>query len=541
MTRNVTTRRAAARGAGVVLVAGLAGLGLPAIAVAAPPPGCTQAGTTVTCEFGPTGAERSFTVPDGVTSLRVRAVGAAGGQGDDFGDGPVPGGAGAAVTGDLTGLTPGSTLYLAVGGAGGNGTAGFNGGGPSLGSALGGGGGGASDVRTVSRNAGGTLESRLVVAGGGGGSGTDGTASVSGSLQAGAGGAAGEAGRPGTAFGPVAGGTGGGAGTATAGGAAGVGVTPPFGGVAGPGTLGQGGPGASGAEGGGGGGGLYGGGGGGNGSGGTSPSGVSAGGGGGGGSSLAPAGGSVAAATGPASITLSYDVAPVAGAIAATSGGGQSAQAGAAFAQPLVATVTDPGANVPVPGAPVTFTVTAGSASFPGGNTATVTTGSDGRATAPTLTAGSTAGPVTVTAATPGVAAPATFTGTVTAAPAADRADLAATLTVPATLRPGGSGPVTLVVRNAGPGPARSVASGIALPDGLTVTNGGGGAVSNNKRAVGFLAGTIAPNGSVTYTVTVTAAPSARGAKSIGGGVLSVATRDPNLGNNYQVKATTVR
>ena len=116
-----------------------------------------------------TGTIQTFTVPPAVASLSITAVGAQGGQ---------CGGRSVTYYGGLGGLivatvsvTPLSTLYVYVGGAGPTGpyaSGGYNGGGGgslySSGS-YGGGGGGASDVRTVQ----GSTSSWLVVAGGGGG------------------------------------------------------------------------------------------------------------------------------------------------------------------------------------------------------------------------------------------------------------------------------------------------------------------------------------------------------------------------------------
>jgi glycine rich protein len=219
--------------------------------------------------FLPTGDEQTFTVPAGVTSIHVIAVGARGGTGQNS---PVVGGFGAVAIADIP-VTPGETLYVNVGANGTDGSAlgggGFNGGGDS-GSpgAYGGGGGGASDVRTISRAIGTTFFSRLVTAGGGGGSGA-------GSL----GGAGGDTGEAGSGF---IGAAGGGPGTATAGGAGGTGACAGENGQLGGGGdsvgSGCGLPGQG--VGGGGGGGLYGGG-----AGGTSSSGA---GGGGGSSGFAP-------------------------------------------------------------------------------------------------------------------------------------------------------------------------------------------------------------------------------------------------------------
>jgi hypothetical protein len=147
----------------------------PAAAVSPPslPDGCTQAsiGGTVTCTYTDTGAEQTFSVPTGVTSVDLSAVGAHGGA-TPFSNGAGPGGT-ASIT--AYGVTPGNTLYVEVGGNGGNGASasaagGFNGGGDGgFGSTPGAGGGGASDVRTTARATSGSLNTRVLVAAGGGG------------------------------------------------------------------------------------------------------------------------------------------------------------------------------------------------------------------------------------------------------------------------------------------------------------------------------------------------------------------------------------
>lgn len=253
-------------------------------------------GATQTFTF--TGSEQTFTVPSGVSTIHVVAVGARGGKSGEAG------GIGARVEGDLA-VKPGEVLYVEVGGEGGSGgplsPGGFNGGGEGAG-----GGGGASDIRTASRSAGLFPDTRLIVAGGGGGSGSFG------SEGAGAGGAAEEAG------GSIPNNEGGGAGTASSGGSGGFGGCEP--GLAG--ELGLGGAGgnckSSGLGGGGGGGGYYGGGGGGAGS-------SFGGGGGGGGSSLVPKGGSIGLASSAPEIEISYKPAttakPEVGRCVATTGG----------------------------------------------------------------------------------------------------------------------------------------------------------------------------------------------------------------------------
>ena len=156
------------------MVAGSSILWLLAGAVFALPAPATASAATNTSTFGSTGGEQTFTVPDGVTQISVYAVGAPGGSSEG-----VSGGLGAQVSTDLS-VTPGETLYVEVGAAGGHagnlngsgGGGGFNGGGVGgAGTAAwsngGGGGGGASDIRTtpLTQN---DLASRLVVAGGGG-------------------------------------------------------------------------------------------------------------------------------------------------------------------------------------------------------------------------------------------------------------------------------------------------------------------------------------------------------------------------------------
>ncbi len=98
-------------------------------------------------------------------------------------------------------------------------------------------------------------------------------------------------------------------------------------------------------------------------------------------------------------------------AIAPVDGNAQSTEQGTAFANPLVARVTDADGD-PVIGASVTFTApspTGPSAAFSSGTTATVITGADGRATAPALTANANVGAYEVTATVAGVANPARF------------------------------------------------------------------------------------------------------------------------------------
>jgi hypothetical protein len=263
-----------------------------------------------------TGSEQQFEVPPTVRSVHVVAIGGAGAS-----SAGITGGSGARVEADLA-VEPDSTLFIEVGGNGSGTTGGFNGGGPgsNIGGSSSAGGGGASDLRTVSRIAEGTLGSRELVAGGGGGAGGRGQVANDGALGGAGGGASVAGANGGTNGGTVnARGGGGGAGTAAgvgAGGSAGT-VGTGFSGTAGdPGVVATGGAGglgdAGGGPGGGGGGGRSGGGGGGGGGLDTSvgtphPAG---GGGGGGGSSLVPAGGSatLAGVATAASVEITYAI-----------------------------------------------------------------------------------------------------------------------------------------------------------------------------------------------------------------------------------------
>jgi Glycine rich protein len=173
-----------------------------------------------------TSGEHAFQVPAGTTRILVSATGGQGGGG--YGSN-CEGGAGAQLTATIP-VTPGQTLYVEVGGHGGDdtqggansGTAGANGGGTGGGglfSNSGGGGGGASDIRTSPASAGLSPSSdpRLLVAGGGGGGGQ--------AYPGCSGGDAGATAQAGSAS--ATGGSGGGAGTKSTGGSAGASANDP--------------------------------------------------------------------------------------------------------------------------------------------------------------------------------------------------------------------------------------------------------------------------------------------------------------------------
>src|SRR5580700_10088407 len=232
--------------------------------------------------FTYTGGKQTFTVPHGVTQIRVIARGANGSsQYDDLF------GFGARVSAVIP-VTAGEKLYIFVGGNASKGSGGFNGGanggsdGCCVGEGGGGGGGGATDVR-----AGGTsLSDRILVAAGGGGeNGQGGRGGKGGGLSGGNGGVGksayyecnGKAGRGGS---QTAGGVGG-AGSDCAYTPGGNGANGTFGAGGAGGDGGSKGVGSDAGAGGAGGGGYYGGGGGGGGADSRNEFGVGAGGGGG--------------------------------------------------------------------------------------------------------------------------------------------------------------------------------------------------------------------------------------------------------------------
>jgi len=165
--------------------------------------------TTVTTS----GSTQYFTVPVGVARVTITAAGAQGGAGYN---GPA-GAKGGSVTGTFK-VTPGETLDITIGGAGGDGTGSTSGAGGSNGGGGGGGGanaqGGGGGGRTTVRDSNGT---EFIIGGAGGGSGAG--------ASGGAGGAAGDtAGQNGTAGDGGNGGGGGGGAMVYHAGLAGIGL-----------------------------------------------------------------------------------------------------------------------------------------------------------------------------------------------------------------------------------------------------------------------------------------------------------------------------
>jgi V8-like Glu-specific endopeptidase len=247
------------------LCAATVSLSLAAGVLAANP---THADAGALAQFSFTGEPQTWTVPSGISKVRIYAVGAGGGGLTPGTPDPITGalpiegplstaGLGAMVAVELS-VSPGEVLSVDVGGEGGSGnnTGGYGGGGNGGGSSGSGGGGGASQVTRG--------QEPLLVAGGGGGAGSGASFSYS---QGGSGGgiaSTAESGEEGLQSGGLPGasaGSGGEGATLTGGGGGGRGNGPS--GSGGLGTGGAGAPSCTNGGGGGGGGGYYGGGGGG--------------------------------------------------------------------------------------------------------------------------------------------------------------------------------------------------------------------------------------------------------------------------------------
>jgi hypothetical protein len=148
--------------------------------------GSAAANVTATSSFT-TAGNYAFTVPAGVTSIAVTAIGAAGGGCNGF-----SGGAGASLTANTVPVTPGEELFVGVGARGGDcaypdgvgagGTGGGANGGTGSGYGFGGAGGGGGSVVGLATPG---FDGMLVVAGGGGGAAAGGNGRGSGQDGAG--------------------------------------------------------------------------------------------------------------------------------------------------------------------------------------------------------------------------------------------------------------------------------------------------------------------------------------------------------------------
>jgi uncharacterized repeat protein (TIGR01451 family) len=497
-------RAAIVRGSLVVVAGGsAAAVGLAGVASAEVVCGSTgtpsTAGTTAACAYTASGQD-TFTVPAGVTSVDVTAVGAGGGIGANSTELP---GLGASVQDAAVPVTAGQVLGVVVGGPG---TPGAQSTGGPGGSPGGGGAGGDDPTPDPSSSGGGgggggysglldPAQNPLVIAGAGGGSGGDN----------GRFGGAGDTGQGGGAGGNGNLSTGGGGGTSTGGGSGGVGGFP-GGGAGTAGSFLRGGQGGA-ADGfgsaGGGGGGYYGGGGGG---GSDNASG------GGGGSSFGVTGLSNEATSAvPASVTIRYTVAspPTCQPVAASTAVGQPVSVQLDCADSTGASLTYAIDSAPSHGSLGSIDQSTGRATY---TPSSGYTGRDSFTYHATSSNGS------------------SQTATVSITVTANLADVSAAITGPARAASGSTFTETITVANAGPAAATDVITGLIVPSGLTATNTGGGHISHS--VVSWTARSLAPYAAVTYPVTFKVAANVHRRVLIGVVSASTHVNDPRYANN---------
>ena len=192
--------------------------------------------------------------------------------------------------------------------------------------------------------------------------------------------------------------------------------------------------------------------------------------------------------------------------ITTPAGDGQTAVVGQDFSTALAANVVD-GTDNPVDGDTVTFTITGGPATFPGASsTATATTGVDGTATAPTLTAGTTPGAVTLTATVGGVATPATYGETVVVGPPASISDALGDNQTAVVTTPFGT-PLVAIVEDTYGNPIEGAAVTFTVTAG-SASFPGGSTDTDTTAADGSATAATLTAGTVSGPVTVTASVS---------------------------------
>jgi putative Ig domain-containing protein/uncharacterized protein DUF11 len=133
-----------------------------------------------------------------------------------------------------------------------------------------------------------------------------------------------------------------------------------------------------------------------------------------------------------------------------------------------------------------------------------------------------------------GTATAGPFTVTVTAA--AVKADLAARLSCPASLKVTGTGSCTLTVTNRGPAAASKVIAAVALPASLAETGCSSGC-TRHANVYSWTAPTLADGASATYTVTVKAVAAGR---ALVLGAAGSASPDPDPLNNIALAPVTI-
>jgi hypothetical protein len=206
------------------------------------------------------------------------------------------------------------------------------------------------------------------------------------------------------------------------------------------------------------------------------------------------------------------NAAAIAAVLTATSGSGQSAPIGTAFAAPLVVTVTDVFHN-PIAGVPVTFTAPSSGPSATLAGNGTGTSDANGQVSLG-VTANGVAGSFQITATGAGILVPVTFTLTNTAGSAAALTPVTGngqSVAVGTALAP-----LAVLVADQFGNPVSGVTVTFAAPaSGASATFGGGAtsatAVSNSKGVA--TAPTLTANHLVgPYTITATAAGASQGA-----------------------------
>jgi sugar lactone lactonase YvrE len=205
----------------------------------------------------------------------------------------------------------------------------------------------------------------------------------------------------------------------------------------------------------------------------------------------------------PAVNTLTITEPAVAAAIASTSGGSQSATVNTAFANPLVATVTDSNGN-PVSGVTVTFVGPSSGAgvTFPDGNTAT--TNAQGQASI-SVTANASAGSYNVTASVSGVATPAGFA--LTNSPGVVSLSQSSVTVSPTSIQAGGTATVTLTAEDANGNQETSGGLQVAFALGTGTGSGTFSAVTDNGNGTYTAAFTGTVAGNVTILATINNQP----------------------------------
>jgi hypothetical protein len=214
---------------------------------------------------------------------------------------------------------------------------------------------------------------------------------------------------------------------------------------------------------------------------------------------------SVSGLTTPASFTLTND-SGAASSVSVTGGDGQSATVANAFANALVATVTDKYGN-PVPGVSVAFAAPTSGATATLANSS-VTTGANGQA-GDSATAGTVAGSYTVSASVSGLTRPASFTLTNNPG-AASSVSVTSGGGQSATVANAFAAPLVVTVLDAYGNAVPGVSVAFAAPASgatatlanATVTTGGNGQASDTATA-----GTVAGSYAVTASVSGVATP----------------------------------